>query len=61
MANRSTDVPSRFQTHLTFDEITDDAPEKSLTEGKPKTGGRNNQRPLTSRFRGGGHKQKLPR
>src|SRR6195952_663088 len=32
-------------------------PVKTLTEGKMKTGGRNNQRRITSRFRGGGHKQ----
>lgn len=32
-------------------------PEKSLTEGKPGTGGRNNLGRVTSRFRGGGHKK----
>ena len=32
-------------------------PLKSLTEGKSKTGGRNNMGRITSRFRGGGHKQ----
>ena len=32
-------------------------PLKSLTEGKNKTGGRNNNGRVTSRFRGGGHKQ----
>jgi len=32
-------------------------PVKTLTEGKVKTGGRNNQGRTTSRFRGGGHKQ----
>ena len=32
-------------------------PLKSLTEGKNKTGGRNNRGRITSRFRGGGHKQ----
>src|SRR4051794_5669726 len=49
---------SRFQTHLTFDEITRTAPEKSLTKGKPKSGGRNNRGQLTSWWRGGGHKQR---
>src|SRR5512135_2972551 len=49
---------SRFQTHLTFDEITRTTPEKSLTEGKAKTGGRNNRGQLTSWWRGGGHKQR---
>ncbi|BAT19030.1 MULTISPECIES: 50S ribosomal protein L2 [Asaia] len=32
-------------------------PVKQLTEGKNKTGGRNNHGRTTSRFRGGGHKQ----
>jgi len=32
-------------------------PEKSLTESKSQTGGRNNQGRVTSRFRGGGHKR----
>ena len=33
------------------------APVKALTEGKHSTGGRNNNGRITSRFRGGGHKQ----
>lgn len=33
-------------------------PEKSLTEGAKSTGGRNNLGRITSRFRGGGHKQR---
>ncbi|MBA4186754.1 MAG: 50S ribosomal protein L2 [Planctomycetaceae bacterium] len=33
-------------------------PEKSLLKPKPKKGGRNNQGITTSRFRGGGHKQR---
>jgi large subunit ribosomal protein L2 len=32
-------------------------PVKALTEGKPSTGGRNNNGRITVRFRGGGHKQ----
>ena len=32
-------------------------PVKALTEGKHSTGGRNNNGRITSRFRGGGHKQ----
>jgi large subunit ribosomal protein L2 len=32
-------------------------PVKQLTEGKPSTGGRNNQGRISVRFRGGGHKQ----
>lgn len=34
------------------------APEKNLTEGQNSTGGRNNHGRITSRFRGGGHKQR---
>jgi large subunit ribosomal protein L2 len=49
---------SRFQTYPAFTEITRSRPEKSLTEGKSKTGGRNNKGQLTSWFRGGGHKQR---
>jgi large subunit ribosomal protein L2 len=48
----------RFQTHASFDDITKTRPEKSLTKGKPKTGGRNSKGRITSRFIGGGHKQK---
>src|ERR1700692_3762390 len=32
-------------------------PVKALTEGKNSTGGRNNGGSITSRYRGGGHKQ----
>jgi large subunit ribosomal protein L2 len=49
---------SRFQTHLTFDEVTRTEPEKSLTRGKSKSGGRNNSGQLTSWWRGGGHKKR---
>src|SRR5438045_6936694 len=48
----------RFQTHHTFDEVTKAKPEKALTKGKPKTGGRSSSGRVTSRFIGGGHKQK---
>ena len=48
----------RFQSHASFDAITKSKPEKSLTKGKPKTGGRNSIGRITSRFIGGGHKQK---
>ena len=49
---------SRFQTHLTFEEITRSEPEKSLTRGKNSSGGRNNRGQLTSWWRGGGHKKR---
>jgi len=48
----------RFQTHLSFDEVSRARPEKALTKGKPKTGGRNSIGRITSRFIGGGHKQR---
>ena len=48
----------RFQTHSSFEGISTATPEKSLTKGKPKTGGRNNRGRITSRFIGGGHKQR---
>src|SRR5476649_2185281 len=47
----------RERTTSSFHEITKSKPEKSLTKGKPKTGGRNNTGRVTSRFIGGGHKQ----
>ena len=46
----------RFMTVSSFDEITTDKPEKSLTVRLTKTGGRNQQGKLTVRHRGGGHK-----
>jgi large subunit ribosomal protein L2 len=48
----------RFQSHHTFDEITKTKPEKSLTKGKMKTGGRSATGRVSSRFIGGGHKQR---
>src|ERR1700722_6426267 len=53
-------TPGRRQgTVSDFAEITDRSkkPEKSLLRPKPKKGGRNNQGIVTTRFRGGGHKQ----
>jgi len=41
-----------------FKEITKSTPEKSLTEALKRTGGRNSQGRITSRWRGGGHKKK---
>jgi len=41
----------------TFEEITFSKPEKSLTIGKSKSGGRNNQGRMTMRYVGGGHKR----
>lgn len=44
-------------TTPSFDEITKSKPEKSLTRPLKKSGGRNKQGRITSRFRGGGHKR----
>ncbi|MCH7763013.1 MAG: 50S ribosomal protein L2 [Candidatus Marinimicrobia bacterium] len=49
---------NRFATRPDFAEITKSTPEKSLTVAKRKTGGRNNNGRITSRHRGGGHKQR---
>ena len=48
----------RFKTISTFEEITKNKPERSLTEKLSKTGGRNNHGRITSRRRGGGHKRR---
>jgi large subunit ribosomal protein L2 len=47
----------RFQTVLSREDITSDTPEKSLTEGLKKSGGRDTRGRTTIRFRGGGHKR----
>ncbi len=47
----------RFQSVVTRDEITKQTPEKSLVAGKKRTGGRSSTGRISSRFRGGGHKQ----
>jgi large subunit ribosomal protein L2 len=48
----------RFMTTLTFEEITKARPEKSLTEPKKRSGGRNSMGRTTIWFRGGGHKRR---
>ena len=51
--------PGRRQMSVSdFSEITRSTPEKSLTEGKRSTGGRNNHGRVTCRFRGGGVKRR---
>jgi large subunit ribosomal protein L2 len=47
----------RFMTRLDFGEVTKGRPEKSLTRGIVRSGGRNNEGNQTLRFRGGGHKR----
>ena len=48
----------RTKTVNSFDELTAQAPEKSLTSPLAKSGGRNNQGRMTMRRRGGGHKRR---
>jgi len=57
-AYKPTSAGRRFYTVSDFAEITTDTPLKKLTEGKSSTGGRNHYGRITSRFRGGGHKQR---
>ena len=52
---------SRHRSILTFDELTDKAPERSLIEPSRKRGGRNNHGHITVRHQGGGHKRKYRR
>ncbi len=47
----------RFQTGLTFEELTTSRPYKPLVEPKTRISGRNNQGELTIWHRGGGHKR----
>jgi large subunit ribosomal protein L2 len=48
----------RFQTVSDFAELTTGKPEKSLVKPKKRSSGRNVYGRMTSRHRGGGHKQK---
>lgn len=56
---RPTTPTRRFQTVVSREDITKDKPEKSLTAGKRKSGGRNSLGQISVRFIGGGHKQKI--
>lgn len=55
---KPTSAARRFYTVSDFKEITKSTPERSLIEKQNSTGGRNNNGRITSRFRGGGHKQR---
>jgi large subunit ribosomal protein L2 len=52
---------SRHRTVLTFEELADKAPERSLVEPVRSRGGRNNHGHITVRHQGGGHKRKYRR
>jgi large subunit ribosomal protein L2 len=54
---RPTTATRRFRTVVTREDITKQTPEKSLTVGIRKTGGRNSTGRVTSRFIGGGNKR----
>ncbi len=49
---------SRGRSVSDFQELTANRPQKSLTAGKKRIGGRNNKGRVTIRFRGGGHKRR---
>ncbi len=48
----------RFRVVNGYDAITTDKPEKSLLAPKKRTGGRNSQGRMTTRYKGGGHKRR---
>ncbi|MBM3812393.1 MAG: 50S ribosomal protein L2 [Acidimicrobiia bacterium] len=54
---RPTTPTRRYQTVVSREDITKDRPEKSLTRGKKRSGGRNNLGRIAVRFRGGGAKK----
>lgn len=49
---------TRWRIGNAYAELTTDQPEKSLTQTKKSTGGRNSSGHLTMRYLGGGHKKK---
>jgi large subunit ribosomal protein L2 len=55
---RPTSAGRRFMSGLTYDEITETKPEKSLVTRVKKTGGRGNTGRITTRHIGGGHKRR---
>jgi large subunit ribosomal protein L2 len=55
---KPTSPARRYYSVSDFKEITKTEPERALLEKQTRTGGRNNSGRITSRFRGGGHKQR---
>jgi large subunit ribosomal protein L2 len=55
--HKPTSPGRRFATYSDHAEVTKDRPEKALTEGLKKSGGRNSRGRITSRHRGGGAKR----
>jgi large subunit ribosomal protein L2 len=54
---RPTTPTRRYQTVVSREDITKQRPEKSLVEGKKRSGGRSSTGRTSSRFIGGGHKK----
>jgi large subunit ribosomal protein L2 len=54
---RPTTPTRRFQTVISREDVAKKKPEKRLTAGKKRTGGRNSRGEITVWFRGGGHKR----
>jgi large subunit ribosomal protein L2 len=54
---RPTTATRRFQSVVSREGLSQKKPERALTVGKKRTGGRNSTGSLTSWFRGGGHKK----
>src|ERR687895_2163264 len=59
--HKPTSPGRRFATWLQHDAVTKSEPEKALTEGLTKSGGRNTHGRITSRHRGGGAKRRYRR
>jgi large subunit ribosomal protein L2 len=59
--HKPTSPGRRFATWLQHEAVTKAEPEKSLTEGLKKSGGRNTNGRVTARHRGGGAKRKYRR
>ncbi len=57
-SRKPTSPARRFQTSSDFSEVTKTTPERTLLVPKSKSGGRNAYGRMTSRHRGGGHKQR---
>lgn len=55
---KPTSPARRYYSVSDFADVTKTEPERSLIEKQTSTGGRNNMGRITSRFRGGGHKQR---
>jgi large subunit ribosomal protein L2 len=55
---KPTSPARRYYSVSDFAEVTKTEPERALVEKQTSTGGRNNMGRITSRFRGGGHKQR---